>query len=308
MPRGVWTGLVALVIGALGFGAGLAIADDEGDVRPAAGDTAHVAEITRTALGEAAPTNAPGQTLHLQEVVIPAHEALPEHFHDGTQVAHVISGTLTYDINQGTALVTRAGGETEELTGPTETELHPGDSIIETAELVHHGSNNGDEPVVVMLAALLAEGAPAATAVGEAVEGEQLRVEADLTSQARTLHEAGADGTTVYGWNHLVGVGDDEVQVELLGAVNYGSGNGPFTGFVTFTYPDGSTLASYMQGDTVASDDGTNAVFTATMGVIDGTGTYEGAKGVGTFTGTRDASLGTAIGAEFDIRIASSGS
>ena len=303
MVKGVWTALVAVVVGVIGFGAGWAIGDDETSEARLAGDG--VTEITRTALGEAGPTNAPGQTLHLQEVVIPAHEALPEHFHDGTQVAHVVSGTLSYDIESGTAIVTRAGGDTEELTGPTETVLHAGDAIIETAELVHHGENDGDEPVVVLLAALLADGAPAATPVGEGVEGEPVRVEADLTSASRTLREAGPDGTAVYGWNQLVGTSDDGVEVELLGNVNYRSGNGPFTGFTTLTFPDGSTLALYMQGETVASNDGTNAAFTATMSVIDGTGTYEGAKGAGTFTGTRDASLGTAITSAFDVTLTS---
>lgn len=301
MAKGVWTALVAVVVGAICFGAGLAIGDDETDTVSMTG--AGVTEITRTSLGGAEPTNAPGQSLSLQQVVIPAHEALPEHFHDGTQVAHVLSGTLTYDIAQGTAQVTRAGGETEDITGPAETVLRPGDAIVETAELVHHGKNDGDEPVVVLLAALLVDGAPAATPVGEGVEGDALHVEADLTSQARTLREVGDDGAAVYGWNHLVGTGADEVGVEILGAVNYRSGNGPFNGFATVTDPDGSTLAMYMQGVTVASDDGTNAVFTATMNVIAGTGTYAGATGVGTFTGTRDASLGTAIRAVFDVTL-----
>src|SRR5437879_6558152 len=53
--------------------------------------------VTRTPLGEASPANAPGQKLYLQRVTIAPHAKLAEHFHQGTQVARVISGTLTYN-------------------------------------------------------------------------------------------------------------------------------------------------------------------------------------------------------------------
>ena len=88
---------------------------------------------------------------------------LPQHFHDGTQIAAVRSGTLTYDIVSGTTTVTRAGGATEEITGPKVITLEPGDSLTESRDLVHFGSNRGDEPVVISVAALLRDGAPLAT-------------------------------------------------------------------------------------------------------------------------------------------------
>jgi hypothetical protein len=79
----------------------------------------------------------------------------------------VRSGVLTYDIVSGTAVVTRANGKSEEVTGPAKIRLRRGDAITETASLVHFGSNRGKKPVVIFLAALLAEDAPLATPVDE---------------------------------------------------------------------------------------------------------------------------------------------
>jgi quercetin dioxygenase-like cupin family protein len=125
--------------------------------------------ITRTPLGEASPANAPGQTMYLQQVTIAPHAKLPEHFHQGTQVAHVISGVLTYNIVSGSVAVSRAGGRTEVVSGPDTVLLQSGDALVETRSLVHFGANDTDEPVVIELAALLQQGAPLATPVGSGV-------------------------------------------------------------------------------------------------------------------------------------------
>ena len=137
---------------------------EEGKPVPAGKTTGN--GVTRTPLGEASPANAPGQKLYLQQVTIAPHAKLAEHFHQGTQVARVISGTLTYNIVSGTAAVTRADGKTEDVGGPNKVLLQPGDSLVETSSLVHFGANDTGKPVVIELAALLAEGAPLATPVG----------------------------------------------------------------------------------------------------------------------------------------------
>jgi quercetin dioxygenase-like cupin family protein len=67
--------------------------------------------ITRTPLGQASPANAPGQVLYLQRVTIAPGAKFAEHFHQGTQVARVLSGVLTYDIASGTATVTHVDGK-----------------------------------------------------------------------------------------------------------------------------------------------------------------------------------------------------
>jgi hypothetical protein len=145
------------VVAAVGAAAGLATAQESSTSNG----------ITRIELAETQPANGPGQTLYLQEVRIAPGAQLPLHLHQGTQVASIRAGVLTYDIKTGTATVTRADGTTEEFTGPTTIKLRRGDAITETETLVHFGSNAGKKPVVIMVAALLADGAPLATPVEE---------------------------------------------------------------------------------------------------------------------------------------------
>ena len=263
--------------------------------------------ITRTDLGSALPANSPGQQLYLQRVTIAPGAKLPQHFHQGTQVAHIISGVLTYDIASGAAAVTRADGKTETVSAPATIKLRRGDGLVETQGLVHHGSNAGKRPVVIEIASLLQEGAPLSTAVGASATGTPLTVEAELESQSRNLHTVGADGSVTYGWNQLVGtatVDGQAVGVELLGNVSYVKGSGPIFGFVTYTFADGSTLGVQFQGAATATANGDETSFAATLGVLGGTGRYATATGGGVFTGSRKAALGTTVSATFDLTIA----
>ena len=41
----------------------------------------------------------------------------------------------------------------------------------------------------------------------------------------------------------------------------------------------------------------------ATLGIVGGTGRYVSAKGTGTFTGSRQAELGTTVAATFDLTV-----
>jgi quercetin dioxygenase-like cupin family protein len=274
---------------------------------PAFADTTTTtAPVTRTVLAQAAPANAPGQTLTLQRVRIEPGAKLAEHYHQGTQVARVVKGTLTYDVVSGTATVTHRDGTSEQVPGPKRIRLRTGESLVENAGLVHYGSNTTRRTVLIELAALLEEGAPASTPVGSGATGTPLRITVNLESQARTLTNAGADASIVYGWNRLTGtttLDGQPVSVELLGSVRYTKGSGPFSGFVTFTFSDASTLGVQMQGTTTASADGANASFAATLGVIGGTGRYVVATGTGTFTGNRTAALGGAVAATFAMNL-----
>ncbi|MBV9412947.1 MAG: cupin domain-containing protein [Acidimicrobiia bacterium] len=261
--------------------------------------------VTRAPFGEAAPANAPGQRLYLQQVTIAPHAKLAEHFHQGTQLARVMSGTLTYNIVSGTAAVTRADGKAEDATGPTTVFLQPGDSLVETASLIHYGANDTDAPVVIELAALLEQGAPLATPVGTGTTGTVLHLATALASQSRTLLNAGPKGSITYGWNRLTGnanLDGKPVAVEMLGNVNYTAGNGPFFGFITFTFNDKSTLAVSMQGLATQAPDGSSTV-AATLGIFGGTGRYENAAGTGTFTGSRSAGVGAAVDSTFDLTV-----
>ena len=139
----------------------------------AAGDSADdVPEVTREILGQTSPAQAPGYELYLVRVIVPAGAELAPHTHPGTQVAHIEQGTLTYSIISGTATVVRAGtdgepGESEEVTGPVTVKLRRGDTVIETVGLVHEAANRGKKKIIIVLTALLTEGAP----LSEPVDG-----------------------------------------------------------------------------------------------------------------------------------------
>lgn len=177
---------------------------------------------------------------------------------------------------------------------------------METSDLVHFGANNTAAPVEIELAALLAQSAPLATTVGTGATGTPIHLTANLDSQTRTLLTAGQADSLTYGWNHLVGTATldgQPVSVDMLGGVNYTRGSGPFSGFITFTFGDGSKLAATMQGAAHASPDNADTAVAASLGVLGGTGRFEAATGTGTFTGSRTSALGTTVASTFDLRV-----
>jgi quercetin dioxygenase-like cupin family protein len=249
--------------------------------------------------------NAPGQQLYLQQVIVDPGATLPQHFHEGTQLATIRTGVLTYTVIEGTAVVTRANGSTQTIKAPKDVALHRGDVIAENEALVHRGANKGTTPVVIELAALLHDGAPLSTPVGTGdTDGKPLHVAVSLSSPSRTLHQVGANGEKTYGWNLLTGtatVDGEPVQVELQGNVNYEDNAGPFSAFVTFTYPDGSTLGTTAQGTATFHAQRNETTFEATLTVIGGTGTFAATRGSGTFSGSRNQALGGDVMLKFDF-------
>jgi len=211
--------------------------------------------VTRTPLSaRRRRTNAPGQVLYLQRVTIAPGAKLVEHFQPG----HA-GGALSWPgCSPTTIRFGQRDGHAHETARPRcsllprRSSCGPAASLVETQGLVHHGENGTKHPVVIELAALLAEGAPLATPVGEGATGTALHVTArPLDSLSRTLTTVGATGAQVYGWNQLAGTDPASgVSVAMLASVNYENGSGPFFGFVTFTFPDGSTLGVQMQGNT----------------------------------------------------------
>lgn len=135
--------------------------DDDGE----SDSPAEQVPVRRAELADVGPPNAPGQHLYLQEVEIAPNTRLATHYHDGVQIAAVREGTLTYNMLEGEVEVRRADGTTETITAPAVTELGPGDSVVEPADAVHYGENDGDEPVLITLAALVAADAEVSTVV-----------------------------------------------------------------------------------------------------------------------------------------------
>ncbi len=177
---------------------------------------------------------------------------------------------------------------------------------------MHHAENKGKKPVVIVLTALFRDGAPLATPVGEGAAGTtSLRLQTVLVSQSRTLLQAGANNAVTYGTNQLTGTATldgQPVAISMLANVDYVSGSGSFFGFVTFTFSDGSTIGTRMQGLSIAAADGSLTTFTSTLGVVGGTGRYVSTTGSGTFVGERRTALGGDVTATFDLQIMTKGS
>ncbi|MEI8051434.1 MAG: cupin domain-containing protein [Actinomycetes bacterium] len=255
--------------------------------------------VVKYAHGDTFPTNAPGQHLFLQKVVIAPGAQMSTHFHQGTQIAYVSAGILNYDVVSGTVAITKPNGVSRSVVGPRTIRLPAGSTLVETPSLVHYGSNAGTTPVVIQLASLLENGAPLSTPVGLPAVAPTA-IAAALSSSRTTLHSVGTN--VRYGWNDLEGDGtfdSQPVHVEMLGNVAYTAGTGQFFGFVTFTFHDGSTLGFQMQGQATTVSE-TLVTVAASLGVLGGTGDYAGAtSGSGIFTGSRNGPVGSPVDATF---------
>jgi quercetin dioxygenase-like cupin family protein len=132
-----------------------------------AGTTAPTAK--RTALARAVhPRGAPGRTLGLSRVVIPVGGKIPLHHHEGTQVAYVSSGTLTYHVKTGKVKIRRGDADDHprvvgRITAGHTGKIHAGEWIVEQPTTHHRAANQGDKRIVIYLGTLLKTGAPPST-------------------------------------------------------------------------------------------------------------------------------------------------
>ncbi len=297
-PRRRLTVLVVLATVILGLGA-------FGAGASAGGGRPFASGVTRTVWGTTDPANAPGQTLIASRVTIAAGALIAPHFHQGTQFGRIVKGTLTYHVVSGSVLVTTAAGVTTLSNAPAVIRLHVGDTLVENATLEHWAENRGRFPVVVELSTLLRSGSRPSTPVGGG-QAATLRVDVPLVSDATDLRTVNTN--VLYGWNHLVGAGSGAgsfpagpIATDMQGAVSYTSGAGGFSGFVTFTFADGSTIGTRMEGSATKGAEGTG--FQATMVILGGTDRYLGATGSGSFTGSRSGVIGSPVMSSFDLFI-----
>jgi hypothetical protein len=113
------------------------------------------------------PVGAKGRSLALARVTIPAGSALAAHTHPGTQVARIDEGTLTYTVLRGSVPVYRGDVGSARLlrrvkAGET-VNLRRGDWIVEQPTMAHDAANHTGKRVVVLLASLFPNGAPASS-------------------------------------------------------------------------------------------------------------------------------------------------
>lgn len=262
------------------------------------GDLSDKNGITREVLASVLPPNAPGTALYLTRVRIAPGSPLPEHFHDGTQVARVVSGVLTYEVVSGVARVDRADGSSATYTGPASVKLRPGDVVTEFPGMVHQGRNATKRPVVTVTAALLDATAGLSTPVGATSTAPLSTGQFELVVDSKNLVTAGPSANRSYGTvveHGSATVGGEAVRVDLTVQIDYTSGRGPWTGVMTLTWPDGSTLGGTLAGATIPSADG-GAAFAATVGIAGGSGRYAAVTGgSGTYAGSRAGAVGSPL-------------
>ena len=123
-------------------------------------------QATRTVLAQAAdPAGAPGRTLALSRVTIPARTALALHHHPGTQIAYIQRGTLTYTVKTGVVNVYRGAADqsprvVRRVKAGHKGVVHAGEWVIERPTVIHSGANDTDRPLVILLATLFRTGSP----------------------------------------------------------------------------------------------------------------------------------------------------
>jgi quercetin dioxygenase-like cupin family protein len=125
----------------------------------------------RTALARTEKVQgAPDRTMVLSKVVVEPGAKLALHHHLGTQISRVASGTLTYTVRQGSAVLREGDAEKEpQLVRTIEAgqtaRIKAGQWLVEQPSDIHEAANRGSAPVVIYLATLLKTGAPPATPV-----------------------------------------------------------------------------------------------------------------------------------------------
>lgn len=149
---------------ALGLGLALSSAFGKSEAMPAA---------VRSALAQSSQVKgAPKRTLVLSRVVVQPGAKLALHRHRGTQVARIVSGTLTYTVRQG-GVVVRQGESDQDpqvvrsIDAGQTGQIRPGQWIVEQPSDIHQAANKGSAAVVIYLATLLETGAPPATPIAQ---------------------------------------------------------------------------------------------------------------------------------------------
>ena len=108
------------------------------------------------------------RTLGLSRVVVPAGAELALHHHQGTQVAYVDTGTLTYTVDSGSVEVRKGAADDDpklvRKIGSGETaKVKAGQWLVEQPSDHHMAANRTDKKIVIYLSTLLETGAPPST-------------------------------------------------------------------------------------------------------------------------------------------------
>ena len=156
LPLAVLLALAVLATAAIGFAVGQSAKEP----------------VTREALaGSEHPRGAKDRTLGLSRVTIKPGGTIDLHHHQGTQVAYIHRGKLTYSVEQGEVKIREGAFEdgaqvVGEIKAGETGKVRSGQWIIEQPSTFHQAANNGKKTIVIYLATLLKTGAPPSSPVG----------------------------------------------------------------------------------------------------------------------------------------------
>jgi hypothetical protein len=114
------------------------------------------------------PEGAKGKTLGLSRVTVPPGAELALHHHEGTQIAHIAKGTLSYTVVEGSVEVRKGAADEDpklvrKIKAGETGRIKAGQWIVEQRSDRHMAANRGEQKIVIYLATLLDRGAPPAT-------------------------------------------------------------------------------------------------------------------------------------------------
>jgi quercetin dioxygenase-like cupin family protein len=126
------------------------------------------ASAVRTPLAQSTKVKgAAGRTLGLSRVTIPVGGKIALHHHQGTQVAYIQSGVLTYTVKSGGVRVMTGPADhptvVRKINGGQTGRINAGEWIVEQPSTIHQAANRGKTKIVIYLATLLKAGAPPST-------------------------------------------------------------------------------------------------------------------------------------------------
>jgi quercetin dioxygenase-like cupin family protein len=124
--------------------------------------------VVRTPLAQSTKVKgAAGRTLGLSRVTIPAGGKIALHHHQGTQVAYIQAGVLTYTVKSGGVTVMTGPADhptvVRKINGGQTGRINAGEWIVEQPSTIHQAANKGKTKTVIYLATLLKAGAPPST-------------------------------------------------------------------------------------------------------------------------------------------------
>ena len=110
---------------------------------------------------------AKGRTLGLSRVMIPVGGEIALHHHEGTQVAYIQKGVLSYTVKSGSVTVMSGPADNpavvRRIAGGQTGRIEAGQWIVEQPSTIHQAVNKGKSPIVIYLSTLLRTGAPPST-------------------------------------------------------------------------------------------------------------------------------------------------